>query len=262
MSRVGRVLLPLGAGTAILCIWSVWARGGSGGATDFPTPLEVWRGYGHLLRPAPGEHAPLILKHIVSSLFRTSFGFAAAVAVGIPLGLLLGWSTRAHVAFNWLVQMLRPISPIAWIPIAIMVFHGDDMRSVLLIFIASSTPIAVSTIAAVHTVPGMYLRAARNFGLSDFQILRQVVIPASLPQILLALRLAAGISWIVIVAAEMFGVQGGLGWLITDARYQGARLDLVVGTMIVIGLLGWGIDSLLRRLERHPRVSWGYPRNG
>src|SRR5690349_22118220 len=169
----------------------------------------------------PGEHAPLILKHIVSSLFRTSFGFGAAAAVGIPLGLLLGWSTRTHAAFNWLVQMIRPISPIAWIPIAIMVFHGDDMRSVLLIFIAAWGPIVVSTIAAVHSVPSMYLRAARNFGLNDVQILRQVVIPASLPQILLVLRLAAGISWLVIVAAEMVAVQGGLGWLVQDARYQG-----------------------------------------
>jgi len=262
VSRIERVLLPLFAAALILAIWSVWARGGSGGATDVPTPLEVWRGYGILLRPAPGEHAPLILKHVVSSLFRTTFGFLAAAALGVPLGLWLGWSTRAHAAFNWLVQMLRPISPIAWIPIAIMVFHGDDLRSIFLIFIASFLPIVISTTAVVHTVPSMYLRAARNFGLSDSQILRQVVVPASLPQILLALRLAVGISWIVIVAAEMVAVQDGLGWLITDARYQGARTDLVVGTMIVIGLLGWGIDSLLRRLERHPRVSWGYPQRG
>jgi len=262
VNRLERVLLPLFVAALIIAVWSVWASGGSGGATDFPTPLEVWRGYGHLLRPAHGEHGPLILKHIVSSVFRTSFGFLAAVGLGIPFGLYLGWSARAHASLDWLVQMLRPISPIAWIPIAIMIFRGDDLRSIFLIFVAAFLPIVISTSAAVHSVPSMYLRAASNFGLSDFQILQRVVFPASLPQIVLALRVAAGISWIVIVAAEMVAVQDGLGWLITDARYQGARTDLVVGTMIVIGLLGWGIDSLLRRLERHPRVSWGYPRNG
>jgi NitT/TauT family transport system permease protein len=262
VNRVERVLLPLCAAAILIVVWSLWARGGSGGATDFPTPLEVWRGYGHLLGPAPGEHAPLILKHIVSSIFRTSFGFLAAAILGIPLGLIMGWSWRAHAAINWFVQMMRPISPIAWIPIAIMVFHGDEPRSMLLVFLAAFFTIVVSSCAAVHSIPPMYLRAARNFGLSDFQIIKRVVFPATLPQIVLTLRVAMGISWIVIVAAEMVAVQDGLGWLITDARYQGARTDLVVGTMIVIGNLGWGIDTLLRRLERHPLVSWGYPRNG
>ncbi|HUR29759.1 MAG TPA: ABC transporter permease [Planctomycetota bacterium] len=262
MSRVERVLLPLGVAALVIAVWSVWAKGGNGGATDFPTPLEVWRGYGILFRPAPGEHAPLILKHVVASLFRTMTAFIAAVAVGVPFGLILGWSSRWSAAVNWLVQMVRPISPIAWIPIAIMVFHGDDLRAVFLIFIAASLPLVVSTAAAVHAVPSMYIRAARNFGAGDVEILQKVVVPASLPQILLAMRVTMGISWLVIVAAEMVAVQDGLGWLITDARYQGARTDLIVGTMIVIGLIGWGIDSLLRRFERHPRVSWGYPRNG
>ncbi len=262
MNRVERFLWPLSVAAILIVVWSIWARGGTGGATDLPTPLEVWRGYEHLFQPASGEHAPLILKHIVSSVFRTTFGFLAAASLGIPLGLYMGWSARTHAAINWLVQMLRPISAIAWIPIAIMIFRGDDLRAVFLIFIAAFFPIVVSTSAAVHSIPSMYLRAARNFGLSDLQIIRRVVFPAALPQIVLALRVAMGISWIVIVAAEMVAVQDGLGWLITDARYQGARTDLVVGTMIVIGLLGWGIDTLLRRLERHPRVSWGYPRHG
>jgi NitT/TauT family transport system permease protein len=136
------------------------------------------------------------------------------------------------------------------------------LRSIFMIFVAAFFTLTLSTTAAVRSVPAMYVRAARNFGLSDNQILQRVIFPAILPQIVLALRVTAGIAWIVIVAAEMVAVQDGLGWLITDARYQGARTDLIVGTMIVIGLLGWIIDVLLRRLERHPLVSWGYPRHG
>lgn len=262
MSRVERVLLPWLAALGLLLLWSFWARGGSGGATDFPTPLETARGFEHLFRTPPGGRAPLIVQHVVSSVFRTTFGFLAAVALGVPLGLWLGWSARTHASLNWLMQLLRPISPIAWIPIAIMMFRGDELRSIFLIFYAALFPIMVSTSSAVQSIPLVYLRAARNFGLGTPALLQRVVLPAALPQIVLALRVAAGISWIVVVAAEMVAVKDGLGWLIIDARYQGARTDLIVGTMLIIGVIGVGIDALLRRLERLPRVSWGYPKRG
>ena len=262
MSRLERALLPWLCALGLLVLWSIWARGGGGGATDFPTPLETVRGFEHLFKTPPGGRAPLILQHVVSSVFRTTIGFLAAVALGVPLGIFLGWSARAHAAFNWLVQLLRPISAIAWIPIAIMIFRGDDLRSIFLIFYAAFFPIVVSTSSAVQAIPTMYLRAARNFGLGTLQLVQLVVLPAALPQIVLSLRVAAGISWIVVVAAEMVAVRDGLGWLIIDARYQGARTDLIVGTMLIIGVIGVCIDALLRRLERLPRVSWGYPKRG
>lgn len=257
MSRVQRFLTPFVVAAALLALWSLWARGGSGGATDFPTPWEVARGFRHLFATAPGARAPLIVQHVVSSVFRTTVAFAAAVAIGLPLGLWLGWSARAHAALDWLVQMLRPISPIAWIPIVIMMFRGDDLRSIFLIFYAALFPIVLSTSAAVRSVPTIYLRTARNFGMSNWRLVTQVALPASLPQIVTALRVSAGIAWIVVVAAEMIAVRDGLGWLIIDARYQGARTDLIVGTMLLIGLIGVAIDFGLRRLERLDSVRWG-----
>jgi len=262
VSRIERTILPWLAALGFLLLWSIWARGGSGGATDFPTPLETARGFEHLFKTPPGGRAPLIVQHVVSSVYRTTFGFLAAVALGVPLGIFLGWSARAHTALNWLVQLLRPISPIAWIPIAIMMFHGDELRSIYLIFYAAFFSIAVSTSSAVQSIPTVYLRAARNFGLGTIPMLQRVIFPAALPQIVLSLRVSAGICWIVVVAAEMVAVKDGLGWLIIDARYQGARTDLIVGTMLIIGVIGVCIDMLLRRLERLPQVSWGYPPRG
>lgn len=262
MRRAERILLPLAFAGALFALWSTWAKGGGGGVTDFPTPGETLRGFDHLLRTAPGEPAPLLVKHIVASLFRTTFGFLAAAALGIPLGLWMGVSARTHATLNWLVQYLRPISPIALIPISIMIFRGDDLRAVFLIFYAAFFPIAVTTAAAASSVPQVYVRAGRNFGLRGFGLVRHVILPAALPQIVTSLRVAAGISWLVVVAAEMLGVQGGLGWLIIDARYQGARTDLIVGTILVIGLIGLCIDLLLRRLARHPRVRWSFTADG
>lgn len=260
ISRAEKVLLPLGVIAVLFAVWSVWAQGGSGGAADFPTPLEVARGFADQFKTKPGEHAPIIVRHVVSSLFRTSYGFLLAALVGIPLGLVMGWYSRAFHALNPLVQLLRPISAIAWIPISIMLFRGDNMRSVFLIFIAAFFPILVASTAAVRSIPEVYIRAAENFQLSGWQLFKRVMLPAALPQILTGLRVALGVAWIVVVAAEMVAVQEGLGWLIIDARYQGARTDLIVGTMMIIGLIGLGLDTLLRRMENLDQVKWGITR--
>lgn len=260
--RAEKYLLPILLIAALVAIWAVWARGGSGGATDFPTPLEVARGFADQFRTNPGDRAPVIVRHVVSSLFRVASGFMLGALLGIPLGLVIGWYTRAFTALNPLIQMLRPISAIAWIPISIMLFSRDDLRSIFLIFIAAFFPIVVSTAAAVRSIPQVYIRAAQNFRLPGRRLFKQVVLPASLPQILTGLRVSIGISWIVVVAAEMVAVQEGLGWLIIDARYQGARTDLIVGTMILIGIIGLALDSMLRSLEKLDQVKWGYSKRG
>jgi NitT/TauT family transport system permease protein len=181
--------------------------------------------------------------------------------VGVPLGLFLGWFRPAFQAFNPLIQVLRPISPIAWIPLAILWFGVSDAAPVFLIFLASVFPITVSATAAVKDLHPVYLRAARNLGLGRWQLFRRVILPASLPQILTGVRIALGVAWLVVVAAEMIAVNSGLGYLIIDARNAGKRYDLVVAGMLVIGSIGLLLDLLVRRLERFEEVSWsGGPR--
>jgi NitT/TauT family transport system permease protein len=187
-----------------------------------------------------------------------TWGFGLAVLVGVPLGLFLGWFRMAYLAFNPMIQVLRPISPIAWIPLAILWFGVSDAAPVFLIFLASVFPITVSATAAVRNLQPVYLRAAKNFGLGRVQLFARVILPATLPQILTGVRIALGVAWLVVVAAEMIAVNSGLGYLIIDARNAGKRYDLVVAGMLVIGVIGLALDLLIRQLERFEEVSWGY----
>jgi len=222
------------------------------GSDLFPKPIEVVQGILELIEKG------LLFKYMVASLFRVTWGFGLAVVLGVPFGLLLGWFSRAFEAFNPLIQILRPISPIAWIPVAILWFGVSDAAPVFLIFLASVFPITVSAMAAVQNMQSVYLRAARNFGLTRVQLFRRVIFPAALPQIVTGLRIALGVAWLVVVAAEMIAVNSGLGFLIIDARNAGKRYDLVVAGMVMIGLIGLALDLLVRRLERFDEVNWGY----
>jgi NitT/TauT family transport system permease protein len=248
-SRLESILLPAAVAVCFILGWHFAVRWS--GSDIFPTPREVLAGVFELARQG------VLLKYIVASLFRVSAGYMLAVVVGIPAGLLMGWFGRARAAFNPALQVLRPISPIAWIPVAILWFGVSDLAPIFLIFLASLFPIVTSAMAAVQNIQLNYIRAARNFGIGGLELFRKVVLPASLPQILTGLRLALGIAWLVVVAAEMIAVNSGLGYLIIDARNAGKRYDLVVAGMAMIGLIGLGLDFLVRRMETLDEVRWG-----
>ncbi|MBK7643001.1 MAG: ABC transporter permease [Planctomycetes bacterium] len=218
----------------------------------FPAPWSV------LLASGQPFFDGTLLKYAIASLYRVACGFGIAAALGIPFGLWLGWSTRASQAFNPLVQALRPISPIAWIPLAILWFGVKDGSSIFLITLSSFFPIVTGAMTAVRSIPLVYVRSAQNFGLEGFELFRRAVLPACLPQIITSLRLALGIAWVVIVAAEMIAVDSGLGYLITDSRNASNYPRVIVG-MIAIGLIGFVLDNSIRRLERFDEVRWGFP---
>lgn len=250
MKRFASIYLPLATAAIFLAIWHGLVR--LSGSDLFPTPMEVVTGIRELIEKG------LLLKYIVASLFRVSWGFMLAVLVGVPLGLVLGWFRPAYQALNPMIQIMRPISPIAWIPVAILWFGIDDTAPVFLIFLASVFPITVSSMAAVQNMQLVYLRAAQNFGVKGPQLFRRVILPAALPQIITGIRIALGIAWLVVVAAEMIAVNSGLGYLIIDARNAGKRYDLVVAGMVMIGLIGLVLDLLIRQLEKFDEVKWGY----
>lgn len=220
-----------------------------------PGPWAVLQGIVELGRKG------LLLKYVVASLFRVTWGFLTAAAMGIPTGLFLGWHRRAGMAFNPFIQVLRPISPLAWIPIAILWFGVGDLSAMFLIFLASFLPLTVSAMNGVRNIDPVHLSAGRNFGLSEAQVVYRVLYPAVMPQLIVGLRITMGISWLVLVAAEMIAVNSGLGFLIIDARNAGNRYDLVVAAMVLIGISGLLLDTIMRLLERLPTVRWGYRGN-
>ena len=251
-SKIESLALPLGVALAFILGWHFAVK--LSGSDIFPTPGQVVSGTVELVEKG------VLVKYVVASLFRVSAGYLLAVFVGIPLGLLMGWFGRARVAFNPAIQVLRPISPIAWIPVAILWFGVSDLAPIFLIFLASLFPITTAAMAAVQNIQLVYIRAARNFGIKGLDLFKKVVFPAALPQILTGLRLALGVAWLVVVAAEMIAVNSGLGYLIIDARNAGKRYDLVVAGMAMIGLIGLGLDWLVRRMETLDEVRWGLSR--
>ena len=249
-ARLQPFVLPLAVAASFILIWHVGVT--LAGSTIFPKPHQVLVGMVELARRG------VLVKYVVASLFRVSAGFLLALVIGIPLGLLFGWFTRAFEAFNPAIQVMRPISPIAWIPLAILWFGVSDLAPIFLIFLASLFPIMTATMSAVQNIQLVYLRAARNFGVRRWTLFTKVIFPAAMPQIITGVRIALGVAWLVVVAAEMIAVNSGLGYLIIDARNAGMRYDLVVAGMVLIGLIGLALDLLVRRLERLDEVRWGF----
>jgi NitT/TauT family transport system permease protein len=248
--KTERWLWPILATALLLIAWRdavVWT-----GTRIFPSPYEVRRGLAQLVEGG------VLWRDIVDSLRRVAIGYFAAVGLGVPLGLLFGWYPWLNQIVNPVVQLLRPISPIAWIPVAIIFFGVGDDAAIFLVFLGAFFPIIVTCVDSVANVPLIYRRAGSNFGLSGPQLLARVVFPAALPQILVGLRIALGIGWLVVVAGEMIAVDSGLGFLIIDSRNSGKRYDLVVGAMLLIGVIGLILDAMFRRLETVKSVRWGF----
>lgn len=252
-ARLRRLLPPLATVLGFLILWHLAVV--ISGNVLMPTPLQVAGGLVELTSRG------LLFKYAVASLFRVTWGFLAAALIAIPLGMWLGLRMRAQAAVNPVIQIFRPISPLAWIPIGILWFGVGDVSAVFLIFLASFFPLLVSAMVSVRNVDPVHRNAGRNFGLSERETMVGIIFPSIVPQLLIGLRLTLGIAWLVVVAAEMIAVNSGLGFLIVDARNAGNRYDLVVGGMVTIGVIGLLLDLGMRRLERLPFIRWGYVHN-
>lgn len=248
--RHEKIVLPVVTAAAIGALWDVAVR--VSGTQNFPAPHEVLQALVTLVERRT------LLAYAVDSLSRVMAGYLLAVATGVPVGILLGWIPTLGRAANPVIQMLRPISPLAWMPLAVIWFGVSNAAPIFLIFLASFFPIVVAAANAVREVPAVYVLAGTNFGLTRAEVMRRIIFPAVLPRIVVGLRIAFGVAWIVLVAAEMIAVDSGLGYLIIDARNAGKRYDLVVGGMLVIGLIGLLLDVLFRRMEKLPGVRWGF----
>jgi NitT/TauT family transport system permease protein len=252
--KLSGVLLPVAVGLGLGLLWHASVR--LSGTKVLPTPFEVLLGVGELARRGR------LLPYIRDSLVRVLSGYSLAVMLGLPAGLSMGLHPPTARLLGPVIQVARPISPLAWSPVALLLFGVTNTATVFLIFLSSLFPIVSYTMEAVQRVPALYLRVGRNFGLGRRALLRHVLLPAVLPSALTGLRLALGVAWMVVVAAEMLGVDSGLGYLIIDARNAGKRYDLVVAGMLIIGVIGLCLDLGMRRIERMRSVRWAFHREG
>lgn len=253
VSNTLRFMLPVIVILGLLLIWYFISYVNLFPAYALPSPGSVLKSFREEML------AGRLINDVIASLWRVAVGFVISAALGIPVGLWLGQHLHARKAFLPILNFFRFLSPLAWIPFAILWFHIGDKPAIFLIFMATFFPLVLATMAAVATIPSIYFRVAQDYNYKGIELLTKVTFPAVLPQVITALRVSYGIAWVVIVAAEMVGCQDGLGYGIWEAR-NGLRLDSAVCYMIIIGLLGMGIDRLLAQLTKLPNVRWGYER--
>lgn len=190
---------------------------------------------------------------ILPSLGRIGAGLAIATAIGVPIGIAIGASRMLQIATNLPFQFLRMISPLAWMPIAILAFTTWDQAIVFLVAVAGVWPVLFATAAGYRRIDPSWFRVARNLGAGKIHLLLRVVMPAISQDVLTGIRLALGVAWVVLVPAEFLGVTSGLGYAINDAR-DTLEYDRLMATVLVIGAIGFALDALCQRAIRH--FSW------
>lgn len=233
---------------AAIILWQVAAR-----AIENPTFREGFSPLGtcHALVVFVSSHA--FVGHVLASLDRVGRGLLLASAVGIPLGLLVGYIRTLHLLTNTVFQFGRMTSPLAWMPIAVYIFGVGNQPVLFLIFAAALWPILINTANGVRNVELSWIRVVRMLGAGRWGVLRRAIIPAVLPDMLVGIRISLGVCWIVLVPAEMLGVTSGLGYYILDTRDRFNYSELMA-VILVIGFFGFLSDSLLAALQRF--LSW------
>lgn len=244
----------------ILVLWQLLSQSGIIKPVILPSPVAIVERLWTYLMPAQSfaESAGAsdwiwsseLLSDLVASMRRVIFGFAVGAGLALPLGLLMGTDRRFEAYLNPVVQFLRPIPPIAYIPLAILWFGLGDPPAIFLISIGAFFPVLINTITGVRNVDSIYVRAATNLGANRMTMFRRVILPAATPYVLTGMRIGIGTAFIVVIVAEMIAVNSGLGYRILEAR-EYMWSDKVIAGMIAIGLLGLAIDVGVNRVNNH-----------
>ena len=239
-----RVLPPL-LGLALLV--GIWALVSKLTAQSIPTPQETWQQAVAIFSDpfySKGPNDQGIGWNVLFSLQRVALGFGLAAAVGIPLGFMIGRFTFLSRMFNPLISLLRPVSPLAWLSIGLLVFKGANPAAIWTIFICSIWPMIINTAVGVQRVPQDYMNVARVLNLSEWKIVTKILFPSVLPYMLTGVRLAVGTAWLVIVAAEMLTGGVGIGFWVWD-EWNNLNVKNIIIAIFVIGIVGLVLEYLL-----------------
>ena len=245
--RLGSVAWALLGIAVFVALWHVATLR----VTKVPSPTDTFDKLRNLLAHPLGKHEGTtgVGSQLLSSLGRVFKGFVLAALLGIPMGLWIGSSRRAWQAVNPLVQLLRPVSPLAWFPIWLVVFRNAPNAAIFVIFITALWPIVINTAAGAAAVPADHRNVAKVFRFNRRAYIRHVLIPDALPNIVTGLRTSMGIAWMVIVAVEMLSGGVGIGFYIWDA-YNASNLSGVTAAIVLIGVVGLALDAVFMKFSR------------
>ena len=250
-------LAPLSVPVLVLGAWQLLVSTGYFPANLLPGPGRVLRVFWDVAVGQSGEagiYSGVLAAHAIASLWRVCVGFLVGIALGIVLGLLMGLFLWAERAFNLSIQVLRNIPITAWLPLAIIFFGLADRPAIFIIALGAFFPSVINTIHGVKGTDRIVVKAGLMMGMSQAQLMRLVVLPSALPAIFTGLRLSLGLSWMLVILAEMVAVRAGLGYLLLDANYA-FRTDVVIAMMLNIGIAGYLSDRLLL-VVRHSLLGW------
>ena len=225
--------------SVLILLWYLLASVSSVGEALFPKPLTVGKALVDLF--ADGTMGA----NIGASLYRFAIGYVTSVVSAAILGLIIGWFKPLYGYISPILQIIRPIAPVAWMPFIVLFIGIGDVPAIVIIFLAGFFPVLLSTISAV-----------RNFGIKQPAVLYKIVFPAVFPQIANSLHVALGSAWIFLVSGEMVGTQSGLGYMIIDAR-NNLRMDYLLAAMVMIGVIGFILDALIGKFEKTVMKAWG-----
>ncbi|MEP9369504.1 ABC transporter permease [Xanthobacter sp. VNH20] len=247
--RPERFIVPV----LILAGWEAFSRSGALPPALLPAPSAVawaWLDWVFGIDGNTQSYSGRWIFDVMASFWRVAAGFAIATAMGVTLGVAIGWSRFIEVLIEPTLQTLRPIPPVSWIPLAIIWFGIADKPAIFLVFLGAFFPILLNTIHGVKTCDRNLIRAGAMVGGSQHQLLRFIVVPAALPSIFAGLRIGVGSAWMLTVTAEMVAVKSGVGYVLWDSYYF-LRYDIVIAAMASIGLLGFLSDLMIQAVARH-----------
>lgn len=235
---------------SIIAIWQLIVTFGNYEEALLPAPVSVLKAINSMVIDGT------LFTHLAVSLGRFSTGYFLAVIPAIILGIFLGRAQKIWQFVDPVVQILRPVSPVAWSPFIVLWFGIGNMPAIVIIFIAAFFPVLLTTVRGVSQMNEDYIKIAQNLEMSRFHFMYKFVLPASFPAIVSGLHLAIGTGWVFLVAGEMVGAQSGLGYLIVDARNM-LNLDYVLAGIVFIGLSGYLLDRSLHLFSNWIGRKWG-----
>lgn len=238
--------VPLLSPLVLIIIWQIVASAGVGG-TLMPSPVKVVSEFVRMLTHKVGRYT--LLGHAYWSLRRVLIAFVVAVAMGIPLGLIMGWSRKAEAIIKPIFEIFRPIPPIAWIPLAILWFGIGETPKVFICWVGAFVPSVMNAYTGIRFTDPLLLNAARTLGANDRQLFFEVAVPSALPAIFAGVQNGLSLSWMCVLAAELVGGREGVGFLILQGM-EVMKSSMVIAGMITIGLIGATISTILRRMEK------------